>query len=166
MRLIPAASASTTRGIEDRADRLVSTTKSFVDAWMSGVTPSCSQACIVPVRPVPHMISSRIGRTVPIAHFAHGAGQPVPPPHQQSRASSGSATRTPITISGQTQQTLACIRLDREARNVRLVRFTALLVVVRKAATRDLHSSDNIGSYGARRPTLPLTASEPKVFSR
>ena len=34
--------------------------------------PSCSHACSVPVRPIPHITSSRISRTaVAIADFAH-----------------------------------------------------------------------------------------------
>ena len=47
-------------GNQDPGNRLVAAPSPLPMAWMSGVTDSCSQAWRLPVRPVPHMISSRI----------------------------------------------------------------------------------------------------------
>ena len=54
------------------ADRLVAAAQPFAIAIRSGTTPSCSHACSVPVRPMPHITSSRISRhAVAIADLAH-----------------------------------------------------------------------------------------------
>lgn len=47
-------------GDQDSADRLIAVTQAIRDDLDIGVTPSCSQACTVPVRPTPHITSSRI----------------------------------------------------------------------------------------------------------
>ena len=47
----------------DRADRLVAAARPLAMVMRSGVTPSCSTAYSVPLRPMPHMTSSAISST-------------------------------------------------------------------------------------------------------